>query len=45
MRPCNKATTWLVSNPDKINPVSGKPVAYKLMPITRGRVRAPPFLT
>lgn len=41
----NKARTWKISNAEgKNNPITGKPVAYKLVPFTRGPAQ-PPLLT
>ena len=31
-----KARAWLVQNPEVVNPISGQPVGYKLLPFTRG---------
>lgn len=47
VRTCNasKARTWKIANAEgKVNPVSGKAVAYKLIPFTRGPA-GPPLLT
>lgn len=30
------ARSWSIRNPTSLNPVNGKPVAYKLLPQTRG---------
>jgi hypothetical protein len=32
----DKARIWKIKNPDKTNPMSGGPVAYKLMPMGAG---------
>jgi primary-amine oxidase len=40
----NKARSWKISNPSVVNAISGKPVAYKLLPFTRGPAQ-PPLLT
>lgn len=32
----SKARTWKITNPEKLNPITGKPVGYKLVPFTRG---------
>lgn len=40
-----KARTWKISNADgKVNPITGKPVAYKLIPFTKGPAQ-PPLMT
>ena len=41
----NMARSWKVSNAEgKVNPVTGKPTAYKLIPFTKGPAQ-PPLLT
>ena len=41
----NKARTWKIANAEgKVNPVTKKPTAYKLIPFTRGAAQ-PPLLT
>jgi len=39
-----KARTWVVQNSAKLNPISGKPVGYKLVPFTIGAAQ-PTLLT
>jgi primary-amine oxidase len=40
-----KARTWKIANADgKVNPITGKPTAYKLIPFTKGPAQ-PPLLT
>eukprot|EP00282_Hemiselmis_andersenii_P036548 CAMPEP_0169427548 /NCGR_PEP_ID=MMETSP1042-20121227/835_1 /TAXON_ID=464988 /ORGANISM="Hemiselmis andersenii, Strain CCMP1180" /LENGTH=660 /DNA_ID=CAMNT_0009537625 /DNA_START=22 /DNA_END=2005 /DNA_ORIENTATION=- len=36
-----KARHWKISNPSILNSISGKPVAYKLIPFTRGPAQPP----
>ena len=41
----NMARSWKVSNAEgKVNPITGKPTAYKLIPFTKGPAQ-PPLLT
>ena len=41
----NKARSWKISNAEgKVNGITGKPVAYKLIPFTKGAAQ-PPLLT
>jgi primary-amine oxidase len=41
----NRARTWKISNAEgKVNPITGKPTAYKLVPFTKGPAQ-PPLLT
>eukprot|EP00929_Paragymnodinium_shiwhaense_P023135 TRINITY_DN1456_c1_g1_i2.p1 TRINITY_DN1456_c1_g1~~TRINITY_DN1456_c1_g1_i2.p1 ORF type:complete len:476 (-),score=61.53 TRINITY_DN1456_c1_g1_i2:419-1846(-) len=40
----NQAMTWKVSNPAILNPISKKPVSYKLVPFTKGPAQ-PPLMT
>lgn len=41
----NRARTWKISNAEgKLNPITGKPTAYKLVPFTKGPAQ-PPLLT
>jgi primary-amine oxidase len=32
----NTARAWKISNPESLNPITGEPVGYKLVPFTRG---------